>query len=57
MAIDDIVDTLVLVSSEDELLRARTSIDNRLKELELEDKEQEEKETLEELEEEYEEEE
>lgn len=57
MAIDDIVDTLVLVSSEDELIRARNSIDTRLKELELEDKEIEEKEVLEELEENYEEEE
>ena len=57
MAIDDIVDTLVLVSSEDELIRARTTIDNRLKELEIQDKQEEEKEVLEELEEEYEEEE
>lgn len=57
MAIDDIVDTLVFVSSEDELIRARTSIDNRLKELELEEKQQEEKEILEETEPEFEEEE
>lgn len=51
MAIDDIVDTLILVSSEDELMRA--SIDNRLKELEIQDKQEEEKEILEETEEEY----
>lgn len=57
MAIDDIVDTLVLVSSEDELLRAKSSIETRLKELEIQDKQEEEKEVLEELEEEYEEEE
>lgn len=55
MAIDDIVDTLVLVSSEDELIRAKNSIETRLKELEIQDKEQEEKEILEETEEEYEE--
>lgn len=55
MAIDEIVETLAYISSMEELERARTIIDNRLVELEKEEKEEEEKEIIEDIEEEIEE--